>query len=98
MVLVALLAGACGGGDDDDDSSGPARLGTPEAIKTSVWERSFSECSSEPLKRLAAKYNVDPVRAEVALAVGRAWSQRFEGGDDAVRAGRDGCRQGLAAQ
>jgi hypothetical protein len=96
LVVVALIAVSCGGGDDDD--SGPAPLATPEAVRTTIWERSFSECSSESLKKLAAKYDVDPVPADVALAVGKTWSQRFDGGADAVRSGRDGCQQGLATQ
>jgi hypothetical protein len=98
LLLLALLTfavvtlGACGGGDDDD---GPAPLATPDSVRTAVWERSFSECSTTSLKRLAHKYGVDPERDQVTQAVGEAWAEQFGGFDDAVRAGRDGCRQGF---
>jgi len=98
LLVVAVAAlGACGGGGDEPEDDGPAPLATPESIRTAIWERSFSECASTSLKRLALKYGVEPKRDEVTLAVGEAWSDRFSGADDAVRAGRDGCRQGLAA-
>jgi hypothetical protein len=96
LVLALVILPACGGGGDSgDDDAGPPPLATPESVRVAVWERSYSECASTSLKRLAFKYGVDPERDQVTQAVGEAWAEQFNGFDDAVRSGRDGCRQGL---
>jgi hypothetical protein len=99
VLAVAVLAiggysvaGSGDGGDDATaDTSGAAR--TPDALRTAVWERSYSECSSYDLQRIAAKYRGDPEEGAVATAVGRSWTEQLGAFDDAVASGRDGCVQ-----
>ena len=77
-----------------------ARVETPppsenEAAINSTFERSYSECSTEELTRLAAKYSARKTSPAIARAVGRGWAKQFAGGPRAERAGRDGCLQAL---
>ena len=104
LVLVTLLAASCSGGDDEDAAAPaetPAAATTAPAgptrseVKTAIFERSYSDCGSFTLARLAAKYKVARNPATVASAVARDWTQRFDGGEDAVQAGRDGCLQAM---
>jgi hypothetical protein len=95
LVLLALACSACSGGSDDSaETTLPVRT-TPESIRLAVFERSYSECASYDLQRLAAKYRVDARPQPVAFAVARAWTQQFGGGQDAEPSGRDGCFQAL---
>ena len=93
LLTVGLLAAGCGGDKGDDFE--PAPLATPKRIRLAVFERSYSECASYSLDRLAGKYKVDANRDQVSIAVGRWWTKFFSGGNDAFRVGRDGCLQGM---
>ena len=66
-----------------------------ETAINSTFERSYSECSTEELTRLAAKYSARQTSSAIATAVGRGWARQFAGGPRAQRAGRDGCLQAL---
>ena len=70
---------------------------TPADVKTTIFERSFSECGSYSAARLAAKYKVASTSEEqVSIAVVIAWTKFLQGGQDAVEDGRAGCAQGFA--
>lgn len=101
LALVPAVAG-CGGSDDETSPGGTAATGsqveTPEEIRNVVWERSYSECASYDLQRLSRKYHVAPREDDIADAVSASWTERFKGGDDALRTGRDGCLKGFEAQ
>ena len=97
LVAVGLLAAGCGGGGSDE-SSQPAQPQTPDSIRTAVYERSFSECSTYSVARLAGKYGVDRNKRAVTIAVGHGWSKFFKAGPDAARAGREGCTQALQSK
>ena len=106
-VLALTLLGAGCGGDEDDASDAPAATTeaattTPddqereeEEIARAVFERSYTECASFELDRLAAKYKVPRNASSVSLAVARAWAREFGGGELAVGRGRAGCLQGM---
>jgi hypothetical protein len=94
LTLAATALGAAGCGGDKEDFQ-PAPLATPKAIRLEVYDRSYSECASYSLDRLAGKYRVDKTRDQVSLAVGHYWANFFDGRTDAVRSGRDGCLQGM---
>ena len=68
---------------------------TPDVLLTAVFERSYSECGSFDLERLAAKYKAPRTPTAVANAVARSWTSRLGAGGDAVQSGRDGCLQAL---
>ena len=93
MLVAGLVVGGCARGGDDEDAT-PART-TPDEIRLAIFERSYSECASYGVERLALKYRVDATPNQVALAVAESWRRRFRGGQDAVASGRDGCLQGL---
>ena len=93
LVAVLALAG-CAGSDDDSTPAEPART-TKSEVVNAVWERSYSECATEGLEALAAKYNVEQTIPAVSTAVATSWQQRFKAGDDAIANGVAGCRQGL---
>jgi hypothetical protein len=95
ILVTVLFAVGCAG--DDEEEPERAAVTTPDRIRVAVFERSFSECGSESLRRLARKYDVDPTRRQVAQAVAQAWTKRFGGGPDAVAAGRDGCLQAIGS-
>ena len=103
-LLVALaftLAGVGCGGNGDDGDEEPAVVETAPAattstqVKRAVFERSYSECASFTLQRIAAKYKVRRDPAVISQAVGEAWTKYFSAGEDAVARGRDGCLQGI---
>jgi hypothetical protein len=95
LSAAALAVGGCGGGDNEDFQ--PAPLATPKRIRVEVYDRSYSECASYSLERLAGKYRVERNRTQVAGAVGRNWAKFFGGGPDAARSGRGGCLDGMNA-
>jgi hypothetical protein len=108
LLVGAVSAGKLIDSDDSDATSIPAYTPTegdphplstgttPEAVKTQVFERAYSECSSTPVKLLASKYKAaDTSDDAVAAIVGRAWASYFKAGADAVPDGRAACLQGL---
>ena len=108
LVLVTLVAGGCSGNDGDEAAGTTETTAataetaettevttTASEVKTAIFERSYTECGSFSLVRLASKYKVPRSPATVASAVARDWTQRFDGGEDAVQAGRDGCLQAM---
>lgn len=97
LVLLVLSAGCAGlGGDDDSEptASQPAQT-TSEAVRTAVFERSYSECSTYPMSRLAIRYRVDAKVDAVSRAVARFWTRQFNGGKDAIPVGVRACVEGF---
>lgn len=92
--LAVLVAAGCAGGDDGGEDATPART-TPQEIRLAVFERSYSECATYSLERLALTHGVDATPGQVSTAVAEAWAKRFGGGPDAVRSGKSGCLQGI---
>lgn len=69
---------------------------TPSAVKTMVFERTYSECASTPAELLASKYHAaDTSDKVIAAVVARAWASYFKAGPDALPDGRAGCLQAL---
>ena len=110
LVLSALLVAGCTGDDDEDAAATTAvpattapptttetseAVTTPDEVKRAIFERSYSECGSFSLARLAAKYKVARSPRPVANAVARAWTEQFNGGEDSVQTARDGCLQAI---
>jgi hypothetical protein len=96
VVVVAVVVAGCGGGDDAG-STEPA-VTTPAALKTNVYERSLSECSTAKVTDLARTYNVSPRQKAVATAVAARWVDTLHAFEDAVQSGRDGCMLGFRMQ
>ena len=94
LACAALVAG-CGG--DDDASPNPDET-TPADIRNVVFERSFSECGSESIQKLAGKHNVDANSADVSTAVGEFWAGEFGGREDAAREGKIACLQSISLE
>ena len=95
LALAVLTAGCAGlGGDDDPSATQPAQT-TSADVRTAVYERSYSECSTYPLARLAGRYRVDPKVDPVSRAVARFWTRTFKGGQDAIAVGVEGCIAGF---
>ncbi len=105
LVLTAPVLAGCSGDDENEAATtattAPAvtetteAIRTPDEVKIAVFERSYSECGSFSIPRLAAKYKVPRRPASIASAVGRAWTDQFNASADAVQSGRDGCLQAL---
>ncbi len=96
-ALVAAFAVGCSTGDSEEASTTTASAPpTPDSVKTAVFERSYSECASTDFELLVAKYKVaDKTRPGVATAVGLAWIETMQAGEDALDDGRSGCLQGF---
>lgn len=97
LAIVVLGAGCAESGDDDEptaSASQPAQT-TSEAVRTAVFERSYSECSTYPMIRLAARYNVPRNVDAVSKAVGRFWARQFKGGPDVIPVGVKACIDGF---
>ena len=90
-----MLVGGCGGDDENEDATpGTTRVQiTPRA--NAAYERAFSDCSSNGLDRLAAKYKVKQNISAVAQAVGDAWAEELGGGDSTAAYGEAGCKEGF---
>lgn len=93
-LLASLALAGCAATDDEATPTQPART-TNSEVASAVWERSYSECATEPLPALAAKYNVEQTIAAVSTAVATSWQKRFDAGDDTIANGIAGCRQGF---
>lgn len=96
-LLLAVFAVGCAENEDNAAPTTSART-TPEELLSTVWERAYSECASEPKKDLAGKYRVDQTTAAVSAAVAAAWRERFGAGEDALASGVDGCLQGMKSR
>jgi len=107
-ILVAVLVVGCSSSSEEAqqtttsaaDTSARPPIGpgpTSENVQLVIYERALSECASYPLAELAAKYKAaKKTKRSVAQVVGRAWTQFFRGGRDAIKSGRDGCLQGFS--
>ena len=95
LLATAALAVGCGGNDGPDEAAAPPET-TPAEVKSTIYEHTLSECSSHSAELLAGKYHTKTNRQAIALAAGRSWAKVVGAtGDDAVRAGRDGCLAGF---
>jgi hypothetical protein len=97
LVTLAFVLGGCAGLGDDDDgtpASQPAQTTSPD-VRSAVYERSYSECATYPVARLASRYRVDPKVDQVSRAVARFWTRTFKGGKDAIPVGVRGCIAGF---
>jgi ABC-type glycerol-3-phosphate transport system substrate-binding protein len=96
LVLV-LTAAACG--SDKKESSTDTTSAATSAVDNTIYERAYTECSSTSLQGLAGKYQVaNPTVDNVSQAVGAAWSDRFNGGEEGQKIGESGCRDGISSR
>lgn len=108
ILVVSVLGAGCSSSSEEAqqtttsaaDTSARPPIGpgpTSENVQLVIYERALSECASYRLAELAAKYKAaKKTKQSVAQVVGRAWTQFFRGGRDAIKSGRDGCLQGFS--
>jgi hypothetical protein len=94
LGAAAILAG-CGGGSSSGTTT--THTSTFDQAADVTYSRAYTDCGSVKLVDLAHRYKVKPERDKVALAVATYWAGQANGGDEAIRAGKEGCYDGFKA-